>query len=257
MSINTKKHYIALIFAFNFLIFSNQIAIACPACWAGYGSGDERFNKPLADLRLLYEREGRAALPAIREALKTQTDPLVKQRAADYIAELKDVESLPLLEQEITEIIKKVSFSNFGLGIPEFQTRLKIAHILANFGAKGLADRLWAKYEQLDIQRKMEIPYLLNALIDPKLTERLFKIIDKSEEHQLMLGAIEVLGMGGDSQVLPYLRTKLIEWERKRDEETASDSSEKPMIHYSVLKIKAAEAISQIEDRQKKSSNPK
>lgn len=248
-----KFYYLLIIFAF-FPLSLSQIAQACPACWAGYGSGDERFNKPLAELRLLYEREGRGALPAIREALKNQNDPLVKQRAADYIGELKDIESLPLLEQEILEITKKVSFSNFGLGIPEFQTRLKIAHILANLGAKELADRLWAKYDQLDIQRKMEVPYLLNALNDAKLTERLAKILERSEDHQLMLGAIDVLGMGGDSKALPFLRAKLIEWERIKREDIGAISSDKPIIYYSVLKIKAAEAISQIEDRQKKSS---
>lgn len=247
-----KKNYFPLIFALYFFLYAVQNAQACPACWAGYGSGDERFNKPLADLRLQYEKKGRAALPAIREALKTQTDPLVKQRAADYIAELKDIESLPLLEQEISEIIKKVSFSNFGLGFPEFQTRLKIAHILGKFGHTKLADRIWDRYARLDTQRKMEIPYLLNALNDPNLTERLIEILEKREDHQLMLGAIEVLGIGGNSQALPYLRAKINEWERKKRENTTLSSSEKPVIYYSVLIIKAAEAISQIANRHKK-----
>lgn len=247
-----KKYYFLSICVLYFFLWAGQTAQGCPACWAGYGSGDERFNKPLADLRLLYEKEGRAALPAIREALKTQTDPLVKQRAADYIAELNDKESLPLLEQEISEIIKKVSFSNFGLGFPEFQTRLKIAHILGKLEHTKLADRLWDRYEGLDIQRKMEIPYLLNALNDPKLTERLIEILERKEDHQLMLGAIEVLRIGGNSQALPYLRAKIIEWERKKGENIALSSSEKPVIYYSVLKIKAAEAIGQIADRQKK-----
>ncbi|MBW2428347.1 MAG: hypothetical protein JRF56_05260 [Deltaproteobacteria bacterium] len=50
-------------------------AEACFACWAGYGPGEERLNKPLADLRIIYETKGRDSLPYIRQALTTSTDP--------------------------------------------------------------------------------------------------------------------------------------------------------------------------------------
>jgi len=248
----TKKYYWVLVLCF--LNWTGGVAQGCPACWAGYGSGDERFNKPLADLRLLYEKEGRAALPAFREALRTQNDPLVKQRAAGYIAELKDGESIPLLEQTVSELLKRVSFSTFGLGTPDFQTRLKIAHVLANLGSTGLADRIWVRYDRLDTQKKMEVPYLLNALNDPRLTERLLEILGKGEDHQLMLGALEVLGMGGSTQALPYLRSKIAEWERKKGEAIESGESVAPVIYYSILRIKAEQAISQIEERHKSSS---
>ena len=65
-------------------------AEGCAGCWSGYGPGDERFNKPLADLRILYEKEGKTCLPAIEDALITDRDHLVKQRAAGYIGEIKD-----------------------------------------------------------------------------------------------------------------------------------------------------------------------
>ena len=35
---------------------------ACAGCWSGYGKGDERFNKPLADIRIIYEKEGQKEL---------------------------------------------------------------------------------------------------------------------------------------------------------------------------------------------------
>jgi hypothetical protein len=65
---------------------------ACVACCAGYAPGAERFNKPLADLRIIYEKKGRDALPYIRDALMTSTDPLVMKRAAEYIVDLNDRE---------------------------------------------------------------------------------------------------------------------------------------------------------------------
>ena len=36
-----------------FLCRTVNFAQACFACWAGYGPGEERLNKPLADLRLI------------------------------------------------------------------------------------------------------------------------------------------------------------------------------------------------------------
>jgi len=257
MIVKTIKKIYVLLFVLGFINWTGGNAQGCPACWAGYGSGDERFNKPLADLRILFEKEGKAALPAFREALRTQEDPLVKQRAAAYLAEFKDTESIPLLEKEILEIVKRVSFSKFGLGIPEFQTRLKIAHILASLGYTRVADRLWEKYEQLDLLKKMEIPYLLNALNDPKLTDRLMYILDKGDDHQLMLGAIEVLGIGGNSKALPFLKFKISEWEKKKEEIINLSHHPTSAIYYSVLKIKAAQAISHIEERYKSFPNQK
>ncbi len=105
-------------------------ASACPACWAGYGSGDERFNKPLADLRILYEKEGRGALPVIRELAKSHDDPVVKDRAISYLVELEDKAIVPMLEDIITDLTKRVSFSSFGRDSLDFQRRLRAAHAL-------------------------------------------------------------------------------------------------------------------------------
>lgn len=224
-------------------------AEGCPACWAGYGSGDERFNKPLADLRILYEKEGKAALPAIRETVRTHIDPMVKKRAIAYLLEMNDVESIPLLEDMLSELLKRVSFSSFGTDSADFQTRLSISHALATLGSKGFADRIWERYDRLDQPRKTEVPYLLNALEDPRLTERLLEILKKGEDHQLMLGAIEVLGMGADTKALPFLRSKMKEWEGKKSAIRESGDIPTPVIYYSVLRIKAEQACFSIEER--------
>ena len=80
-------------------------AEACPSCWAGYGPGAERFNKPLADLRIMYEVQGKDALPQIKKILKTSNDPLVQRRAIEYIAELEDAGAVPLLEDILYELV--------------------------------------------------------------------------------------------------------------------------------------------------------
>jgi hypothetical protein len=152
-------------------------AQACPACWAGYGPGAERFNKPLADLRIMYESEGQDALPRIKIILKQSNDPLVRKRAIGYIAELEDAGAVPLLEDILYDLVKRVSFSTFGVDSMPFQARLAAAHTLANLGHIGMADKIWRRYDRIDIARKSEVPYVLNALGDPKLFQRLSDII--------------------------------------------------------------------------------
>lgn len=227
-------------------------AEGCAGCWVGYGSGDERFNKPLADLRILYEKEGKMALPAIREAVRTHIDPMVKKRAIEYLLELNDVESIPLLEDMLSELFKRVSFSSFGTDSIDFQTRLRISHALAQLGSKGFADRLWERYDRLDQPRKSEVPYLLNGLGDSQVSDRLLVILDRGEDHQLMLGAIEVLGMGVDAKALPFLRSKMNEWEGKNSAARKSGDIPTPPINYSVLRIKAELAFFSIEENRKK-----
>lgn len=245
---------------FPVLFFSHlggKVAQGCAGCWSGYGPGDERYNKPLADLRILYEKEGRAALPVIREALQTNRDALVRLRAATYIAELKDLDSVPVLEQMLSELFKRVSFGTFGVGTPGFQVRLKVAHVLASLGPTNMADRIWERYGRLDIQKKMEVPYLLNALGDPRLTERLKEVLDQSQDHQLMMGSLEVLAIGGDFQALPFLRSKYVEWENKGGEVSSSANPDAPPIFYPVLRIKAEQAVLQINERNKLASQAK
>ena len=226
------------------------IAEGCPACWAGYGTGAERFNKALAELRILYEKERRAALPEIRELLKTTNDPMIQQRALEYIAELKDVESIPLLEDLLSDLTKRVAFTTFGVSLDPgpFQTRLKTAHTLAFLGQIRAADKIWKKYDRMDRARKSEVPYILHALGDPKLNRRLVEIINRSEDHQLMVGALNILAIGGDDKILTFLRTKIFDWEKKKTE-TKESSNPLTTIQYSVLKIKAEQAVFQIEQR--------
>lgn len=222
---------------------------ACPECWAGYGPGEERFNKPLADLRIIYEKEGREALPFIREALTTSTDPLVIKRAAGYIVEMNDRDSIPLLMELLSLLIKRVAFSSFGLGTPDFRGRLSVSHALAKFGPSDMCDRIWKKYDRMDLNRKSEVPYILNALLDPRLNERLLDILTKREDHQLMVGALDVLAIGGSADALPFLRQKAKEWQSPDARMDNTPNPNAPLLYYSVLEIKAKRAISAIEAR--------
>jgi hypothetical protein len=226
-------------------------AEACFACWAGYGPGEERFNKPLADLRIVYEAKGRDSLPYIRQTLTTSTDPLVIKRAAGYIVELNDRDSIPLLVDLLSVLIKRVAFSSFGLGTPDYQSRLSVAHALAKFGPSDMCDKIWKKYDKLDLNRKSEVPYILNALLDPRLTERLLKILNREEDHQLMVGALDVLAMGGTADALPILRQKTRDWQDADTKTTHSSNQSVPLLYYSALEVKARRAISAIETRSK------
>ncbi len=230
---------------------SGTNALACFACWAGYGPGEERLNKPLADLRIIYEKKGRDSLPYIRQALTTSTDPLVIKRAADYIVELNDRDSIPYLEYVLSQLTKRVAFSTFGIGTSGYQGRLAVAHALAILDPPSMADQIWQKYAKLDLNRKSEVPYILNALEDPKLTERLLIILNLMEDHQMMVGALNVMAAGGDAAALPVLREKAEQWEAKASQPRLSSKPMKPVFYYSVLEIKAKRAIDAIEARQK------
>ena len=224
-------------------------AQGCFACWAGYGPGEERLNKPLADLRIIYEAKGRDCLPYIRQALTTSTDPLVIKRAAGYIVELNDRDSIPYLEDVLSQLIKRVAFSTFGIGTPGYQGRLAVAHALAKLNPPSIADQIWQKYDHLDLSRKAEVPYILNALEDPNLTTRLVVILNRAEDHQMMVGALNVLAAGGNIEALPVLREKAEQWKANMDKSVDTTHIVKPIFYYTVLEIKAMRAIDAIEER--------
>ena len=234
-----------------FIVFYawGNMAYACPACYIGSGSGNKRDNKPLTDLRKIYEEKGKDALPYIREALKTGTDPLVIKRAANYLVVLNDTESIPQMENMLLDLIKRVAFTTFGLGIPEFRSRLAVAHALIKFGPTTVGDRIWEKYDRLDWKRKDEVPYILNALKDPRLDERMITILNKAEDHQLMLGALEVLAIGGSAKDLPYLESMATEWRNKGTGTGTNPRPDAQEIDYMPLTIRADNAIYLIKRR--------
>jgi hypothetical protein len=239
------QHVLILLFVFN---AAAGLAEACAGCWTGYGPGAERFNKALADLRIIYETEGKDALPQIKKVLKQSSDPLVQKRAIGYLAALEDPETVPLLEDILYDLVKRVSFSTFGVGSIPFQTRLAAAHTLANLESTRMADKIWRRYDRIDFARKSEVPYVLNALGDPRLNERLSDIVNRCEDHQLMVGALNVLAMGGNEKVLPFLRLKVDEWRNKPAEIDIAASSFSA-VEYSIWRIKAEQAILKIEER--------
>ena len=255
MRINIRKgqqiiaHWILqfLLFIFLFNAAAGEVD-ACAGRWVGYGPGAERFNKALADLRIMYESQGKDALPKIKKTLKTSGDPFVQKRAIEYIAKLEDKAAVPLLEDILSELVKRVSFSTFGVESIPFQTRLAAAHTLANLGAIWMADKIWGRYDRIDFARKSEVPYVLNAMGDPRLNERLVDILNRCEDHQLMLGALHVLAIGGNKKVLPYLRLKIDEW-RKTPADIESAANSYTALEYSIWRIKAEQAILQIEER--------
>jgi hypothetical protein len=205
----------------------------------------------LADLRIIYEAKGKDSLPYIRRVLTTSTDPLVIKRAAGYIVELNDRDSIPYLEDVLSQLVKRVAFSTFGIGTPGYQGRLAVAHALAELCPPSMADQIWQKYDKLDLNRKSEVPYLLNALEDPQLTTRLLIILNRAEDHQMMVGALNVLAEGGSAAALPVLRQKVGQWKAKADQATDTSNPVKPILYYSVLEIKAKRAIDAIEERRK------
>ena len=110
----SKKICVDLILVLMVFFLQGTVAHACPLCGLAVDeSADERFNKPLANLRILYEQNGKDALPDIRELLKVSTDPAVIQRAANYLVDLDDRESIRQMENMVLDLVKQVAFTTF------------------------------------------------------------------------------------------------------------------------------------------------
>jgi hypothetical protein len=221
-------------------------ALACPACWAGYGSGDERYNKPLADLRIEYEAKGRGALPYIRNTIKTSSDPLVINRAAGYLVDLDDKEALPLLMDMVKSIAKRVAFGSFGLRSYEFKGRMAAAHAVSALGSgQPTADFIWGRLKRMPLERKEEVPYLLSALDDTRFENRMLNLLDRREGHQLMVNAMEALKISGGPDVVKPLQQRIDVWANTADKPGQSNKG----IFYSVLTIKGLQTCAALADK--------
>ena len=249
----TKKICVDLIFVLIVFFLQGTVAHACPLCGGAVDeSADERFNKPLADLRTVYEQKGKDALPDIREVLKTSTDPWVIQRAVNYLVDLDDRESIHQMESMLLDLVKQVAFTTFGFGTPGFHSRLSVAYVLRRFGPTIVGDRIWEKYDRLDWNRKSEVAYILSALKDPHLDERMATILNKEEDHQLMQGALEALIVSGSHQSLPFLRSKVEAWVNKPNGIGTNPRPGAATIYYKWLRMKAETAIFFIDNRWKR-----
>lgn len=248
----TSKIWVDLIFILIVFFLQTTVAQACGACAAVDQSDDESINKPLADLRAVYEQKGKDALPDIREALKISTDPWIIQRAANYLVDLDDREAIRQMESILLDLVKQVAFTTFGLSTPGFQSRLSVANALRRFGPTTVGDRIWEKYDRLDWNRKNEVADILCALKDPHLEERMVAILNREEDHQLMQGALEAMAVGGSQQFLPFLRSKIEAWVDKPNGIGTNPRPGEPTIYHKILIIKANTAIFSIESRWKR-----
>ena len=222
---------------------------ACPACWAGYGSGDERFNKPLADLRKVYEAKGNEALPYIHDVIKTSSDPKVIQRAGEYIVALNDLASLPLLEDMVKMLAKRVTFGEFGYNSYEFKARMAAAHAISRLtSGKKVADFIWQRFERIPMERKVEVPYLLNALKDPELEPRMFEVLDRAQGHQLMINALISLQYGGSRQALEPLQQRIELWAKGGRRASGAGGAAESDVVYSVLAIKGSQVCAALSE---------
>jgi HEAT repeat protein len=249
----TKKICVDLIFVLIVFFLQGTVAHACPLCGLAVDeSADESFNKPLAYLRIVYEQKGKDALPDIREALKISTNPAIIQRAANYLVDLDDRESIRQMESMLLELVKQVAFTTFGFGTPGFHSRLSVAYALRRFGPTTVGDRIWEKYDRLEWNRKSEVAYILSALKDPHLDERIITILNREEDHQLMQGALEAMIVSGSHQSLPFLRSKVKAWINKPNGTGTNPGPGEPTINYKFLRIKAETAIFFIDNRWKR-----
>jgi HEAT repeat protein len=248
-----KKIYVGLVFVLIVLFLQGTVAQACPFCDAPVDKMyDEGFNKPLADLRIVYERKGKEALPDIREALRTSTCSAVIQRAANYLVDLDDRESIHQMESMLLDLVRQVAFTTFGFGTHGFHSRLSVAYALRRFGPTTVVDRIWERYDRLDWSRKSEVAHILSALKDPHLDERMATILNKEEDHQLMQGALEALIVSGSHQSLPFLRSKVKAWSDKPNGIGINPRPGEPTINYKWLRMKAETAIFFIDSRWKR-----
>ena len=76
-------------------------------------------------------------------------------------------------------------------------------------------------------------------------------ILDKAQDYQLMVGALNVLATGGSAAALPVLKEKTAQLEAKDNQPVDTSNPVKPILYYSVLEVKAKRASDAIEKRRK------
>lgn len=243
------RKYLWLLLLIPFCLhFLGGSAVGCAACVAAGKLARETDNRAFYALRVLYEKKGRAALPLFRRALALDDNPPAQMRAAGYVADLNDTESIPQLEKILSELFKRVSFSSFGIETVEFQKRWIVAYALGTLGSPGIAERIWERYDRFTPAKKTEVPQILAALGDPRLTEHLVGIINRNEDHQLMMATLEALAKSGNAEAVPFLTSKIMEWEAKAAE-TSGRVDADTGVDYFVLSRKAAQVIAEMEER--------
>ncbi len=248
MAIKKRKYLwlLLLIALFSHLLGGN--AEGCAACVAAGKLARESENKAFYALRILYERKGRDALPVIRRALKLDNNAPAQMRAVGYISELNDTESIPDLERIMSELFKKVSFSQFGVDTSDFKRRWIVAYALGTLRASGVAERIWERYDRFTPSKKTEVPYILSALGDTKLTEHLMAILDRSDNHELMIATLDAMATGANAEAIPFLRSKIVEWVKKAAD-TSGPVDIETQVDYFVLSRMADQVIPKIEER--------
>ena len=245
----TKGKYLLLLLLVPFCLhLLGGYAEGCAACVAAGKLARESENKAFYALRLLYEKEGSRALSVIRRALRLDNNPAAQMRAVGYISELNDTESIPDLERIMSELFKKVSFSQFGVDTSDFQRRWIVAYTLGTLRASGVAERIWERYDRFTPSKKTEIPYILSALGDTKLTEHLSVILDRSDNHQLMMATLDAMATATDAKAIPFLESKIVEWEAKA-RETSGPVDIATQVDFFVLSRVAAQVIPKIEEQ--------
>jgi len=223
-------------------------AEGCAACVAAGKLARESENKAFYALRLLYEKEGSRALPVIRRALRLDNNPAAQMRAAGYISDLNDTKSVPELERIMSELFKMVSFSEFGIDTADFKRRWIVAYTLGTLRAPGVAERIWARYDRFTSAKKTEIPYILSALSDTKLTEHLSAILDRSDDHELMMATLDAMATAADAKAIPFLKSKIVKWEAKA-RETSGPVDIATQVDFFVLSRMAEQVIPKIEEQ--------
>ena len=174
-----------------------------------------RSNPREAELVAWIAQEGTGAIPSLREiAACPETEAALRIVAVRSLGVFRDREIVPLLRRMVLELIDPTAVGPFGDLGPSSLLRGEAARALAMMGEGDPAELLWAAWDGLSPDRRLEIPRLLAELADPLAQSRQIEILQGTDDEGLAFQTLMELRRSGDAAAAAAIEERLERWRR-------------------------------------------
>ena len=172
-------------------------------------------NPREAELVAWIAQEGTGAIPSLREiAACPETEAALRIVAVRSLGVFRDREIVPLLRRMVLELIDPTAVGPFGDLGPSSLLRGEAARALAMMGEGDPAELLWAAWDGLSPDRRLEIPRLLAELADPLAQSRQIEILQGTDDEGLAFQTLMELRRSGDAAAAAAIEERLERWRR-------------------------------------------